>query len=180
MLKYESKEQVKSSKINNSKEDLIEESEQKMKIELKNIIKQKINSIKIEEKENIPENICSNNSNIFRGNKRRKEKKENNNSEINSELSKDSTMKKIIQKEDKNLLKYEIINEKNKKLITTIKDWNGYNYIRWKGGLIIGPCSFRFYFPKNIFHNPFTNYIIILNHSFTTHNSLILRSGYNP
>ena len=143
MLKYESKEQVKSSKINNSKEDLIEESEQKMKIELKNIIKQKINSIKIEEKENIPENICSNNSNIFRGNKRRKEKKENNNSEINSELSKDSTMKKIIQKEDKNLLKYEIINEKNKKLITTIKDWNGYNYIRWKGGLIIGPCSFR-------------------------------------
>ena len=38
MLKYESKEQAKSSKINNSKEDLIEESEQKMKIELKNII----------------------------------------------------------------------------------------------------------------------------------------------
>ena len=143
MLKYESKDQVKSSKINNSKEDLIEESEQKMKIELKNIIKQKINSIKIEEKENIPENISTNNSNIFRGNKRRKEKKENNNSEINSELSKDSTMKKIVQKENKNLFKYEIANEKNKKLITKIKDWNGYNYIRWKGGLIIGPCSFR-------------------------------------
>ena len=143
MLQYDSKDQVKSSKINNSKEELIEESEQKMKIELKNIIKQKINSIKIEEKENIPENISTNNSNIFRGNKRRKEKKENNNSEINSELSKDSTMKKIVQKENKNLFKYEIANEKNKKLITKIKDWNGYNYIRWKGGLIIGPCSFR-------------------------------------
>ena len=117
-----------------------------MKIEIENIIKQKINNIRIEEKENVPENLSTNNSNIFRGNKHRKEKKEKKekkNTELSSEISKDSIMKKIFPEKNKNIFKYEIINEKNKKLITKIEDWNGYNYILWKGGLILGPCSFR-------------------------------------
>ena len=146
MLQYDAKEPVKSSKINNSKEELIEESKQKIKIELKNAIKQKINNIKLDEKENIPENFSTNNSNIFGGNihkKEKKEKKEKRNIELDSELSKDSTMKKMVKENSNNILKYEIFNEKNKKLITKIKNWNGNNYFCWKGNVIIGPCSFR-------------------------------------
>ena len=143
MLESEVKVPIKSSKINNSKEELIEESKQKINIDLKHTINQKINSIRIDEKENIPENISTNNSNIFRGNKRKKEKKDKKNIELNSELSKDSSLKKIILEKDKKVFKYEISNEINKKLITKIEDWDGYNYIRWKGNLILGPCSFR-------------------------------------
>ena len=143
MLQSEVKEPVKSSKINNSKEELIEESKQKINIELKNAINKKINIIRIDEKENIPENISTNNSNIFRGNKHKKEKKDKKNIELDSEFSKDSSMKNIVLKKDKKEFKYEISNEINKKLITKIEDWNGYNYIRWNGNLILGPCSFR-------------------------------------
>ena len=143
MLQNEVKEPVKSSKINNSKEELIEESKQKINIELKNAINKKINIIRIDEKENIPENISTNNSNIFRGNKHKKEKKDKKNIELDSEFSKDSSMKNIVLKKDKKEFKYEISNEINKKLITKIEDWNGYNYIRWNGNLILGPCSFR-------------------------------------
>ena len=143
MLKSEVKDPVKSSKINNSKEELIEESKQKINIELKNAINKKINIIRIDEKENIPENISTNNSNIFRGNKHKKEKKDKKNIELDSEFSKDSSMKNIVLKKDKKEFKYEISNEINKKLITKIEDWNGYNYIRWNGNLILGPCSFR-------------------------------------
>ena len=143
MLQSEVKEPVKSSKINNSKEELIEESKQKINIELKNAINKKINIIRIDEKENIPENISTNNSNIFRGNKHKKEKKDKKNIELDSEFSKDSSMKNIVIKKDKKEFKYEISNEINKKLITKIEDWNGYNYIRWNGNLILGPCSFR-------------------------------------
>ena len=143
MLQSEVKEPVKSSKINNSKEELIEESKQKINIELKNAINKKINIIRIDEKENIPENISTNNSNIFRGNKHKKEKKDKKNIELDSEFSKDSSMKNIVLKKDKKGFKYEISNEINKKLITKIEDWNGYNYIRWNGNLILGPCSFR-------------------------------------
>ena len=143
MLQSEVKDPVKSSKINNSKEELIEESKQKINIELKNAINKKINIIRIDEKENIPENISTNNSNIFRGNKHKKEKKDKKNIELDSEFSKDSSMKNIVLKKDKKGFKYEISNEINKKLITKIEDWNGYNYIRWNGNLILGPCSFR-------------------------------------
>ena len=143
MLQSEVKGPVKSSKINNSKEELIEESKQKINIELKNAINKKINIIRIDEKENIPENISTNNSNIFRGNKHKKEKKDKKNIELDSEFSKDSSMKNIVLKKDKKEFKYEISNEINKKLITKIEDWNGYNYIRWNGNLILGPCSFR-------------------------------------
>ena len=143
MLQSEVKDPVKSSKINNSKEELIEESKQKINIELKNAINKKINIIRIDEKENIPENISTNNSNIFRGNKHKKEKKDKKNIELDSEFSKDSSMKNIVLKKDKKEFKYEISNEINKKLITKIEDWNGYNYIRWNGNLILGPCSFR-------------------------------------
>ena len=45
MLQSEVKDPVKSSKINNSKEELIEESKQKINIELKNAINKKINII---------------------------------------------------------------------------------------------------------------------------------------
>ena len=143
MLQSEVKDPVKSSKINNSKEELIEESKQKINIELKNAINKKTNIIRIDEKENIPENISTNNSNIFRGNKHKKEKKDKKNIELDSEFSKDSSMKNIVLKKDKKEFKYEISNEINKKLITKIEDWNGYNYIRWNGNLILGPCSFR-------------------------------------
>jgi len=143
MLQSEVKDPVKSSKINNSKEELIEESKQKINIELKNAINKKINIIRIDEKENIPENISTNNSNIFRGNKHKKEKKDKKNIELDSEFSKDSSMKNIVIKKDKKEFKYEISNEINKKLITKIDDWSGYNYIRWNGNLILGPCSFR-------------------------------------
>ena len=125
---------IQESKGNKSEENLIQE-------KLRGVIKQKL-----EEKENIPENLSTNNSNIFRSNKHRKDKKEKRekrNIEIDSELSKDSTMKKIIPENNKELIKYEITNEKNIKLITKIQDWNGFNYIRWKGALMLGPCSFR-------------------------------------
>ena len=141
MLQYDDKDLVKSSKINNSKEELIEEIKQKGKIELKNSINKKLNN-NIEDKENIPENLSTNNSNIFHQKNNKKEKKEN--IEFD-EISKDSTIKKINQEKNINLNNNnkEIINEKNKKLITSKEDWVGYNYIRMKNNLILGPCSFR-------------------------------------
>ena len=143
MLKSEAQDPLKSSKINNSKEELIEESKQKIKIDLKNKIKQKIKNIRIEDKENIPDNMCTNNSNIFRGKSHKKEKLENKNNDIDSDQSKDSSLKKIIQEKNFEQNKLIIINEKNFNLITKIADWAGYNYIRWKGNLLLGPCSFR-------------------------------------
>ena len=142
MLECNAKDSLKSSKINNSKEDLIEESKQKMKMDLRNVIKQKINNIKIEEKENIPENISTNNSNIFHP-KNKKEKIEKKNIELNSELSKDSTIKKINPEKKEEIFNKLIPNDKNNKLITKKEDWDGYNYIRLKGNLILGPSSFR-------------------------------------
>ena len=142
MLECNAKDSLKSSKINNSKEDLIEESKQKMKMDLRNVIKQKINNIKIEEKENIPENISTNNSNIFHP-KNKKEKIEKKNIELNSELSKDSAIKKINPEKKEEIFNKLIPNDKNNKLITKKEDWDGYNYIRLKGNLILGPCSFR-------------------------------------
>ena len=142
MLECNAKDSLKSSKINNSKEDLIEESKQKMKMDLRNVIKQKINNIKIEEKENIPENISTNNSNIFHP-KNKKEKIEKKNIELNSELSKDSTIKKINPEKKEEIFNKLIPNDKNNKLITKKEDWDGYNYIRLKGNLLLGPCSFR-------------------------------------
>ena len=98
MLKSEAQETQdiqKSTKINNSKEDLIEESKQKMNIDLKNSIKQRMNKIRIEDKENIPDNMSTNNSNIFRKKSHKKEKSENyQNEDIDSEQSKDSSLKK--------------------------------------------------------------------------------------
>ena len=143
MLQSEAQDPLKSSKINNSKEELIEESKQKIKIDLKNSIKQKIKNIRIEDKENIPDNMCTNNSNIFRGKSHKKEKLENKNNDIDSDQSKDSSLKKIIQEKNFEQNKLIIINEKNFNLITKIVDWAGYNYIRWKGNLLLGPCSFR-------------------------------------
>ena len=143
MLQSEAQDTLKSSKINNSKEELIEESKQKIKIDLKNSIKQKIKNIRIEDKENIPDNMCTNNSNIFRGKSHKKEKLENKNNDIDSDQSKDSSLKKIIQEKNFEQNKLIIINEKNFNLITKIADWAGYNYIRWKGNLLLGPCSFR-------------------------------------
>ena len=143
MLQSEAQAPLKSSKINNSKEELIEESKQKIKIDLKNSIKQKIKNIRIEDKENIPDNMCTNNSNIFRGKSHKKEKLENKNNDIDSDQSKDSSLKKIIQEKNFEQNKLIIINEKNFNLITKIADWAGYNYIRWKGNLLLGPCSFR-------------------------------------
>ena len=143
MLQSEAQDPLKSSKINNSKEELIEESKQKIKIDLKNSIKQKIKNILIEDKENIPDNMCTNNSNIFRGKSHKKEKLENKNNDIDSDQSKDSSLKKIIQEKNFEQNKLIIINEKNFNLITKIADWAGYNYIRWKGNLLLGPCSFR-------------------------------------
>ena len=142
MLQSEAQDPLKSSKINNSKEELIEESKQKIKIDLKNSIK-KIKNIRIEDKENIPDNMCTNNSNIFRGKSHKKEKLENKNNDIDSDQSKDSSLKKIIQEKNFEQNKLIIINEKNFNLITKIADWAGYNYIRWKGNLLLGPCSFR-------------------------------------
>ena len=144
MLQSEAKDPLKSSKINNSKEELIEEPKQKIKMDLKNSIKQRIKNIRIEDKENIPDNMSTNNSNIFRGKNHKKEKLENNQDEdIDSEQSKDSSLKKIIQEKKIESFKLEIINDKNYNLITKITDWAGYNYIRWKGNLLLGPCSFR-------------------------------------
>ena len=143
MLQSEAQDPLKSSKINNSKEELIEESKQKIKIDLKNSIKQKIKNIRIEDKENIPDNMCTNNSNIFRGKSHKKEKLENKNNDIDSDQSKDSSLKKIIQEKNFEQNKLIIINEKNFNLIAKIADWAGYNYIRWKGNLLLGPCSFR-------------------------------------
>ena len=143
MLQSEAKDPLKSSKINNSKEELIEESKQKIKIDLKNSIKQKIKNIRIEDKENIPDNMCTNNSNIFRGKSHKKEKLENKNNDIDSDQSKDSSLKKIIQEKNFEQNKLTTINEKNFNLITKIADWAGYNYIRWKGNLLLGTCSFR-------------------------------------
>ena len=144
MLQSESQEIQKSTKINNSKEDLIEESKQKMNIDLKNSTKQKMNKIRIEDKENIPDNMSTNNSNIFRKKSHKKEKMENNeNEDVDSEQSKDSSLKKIIQEKKEENYNLKIINEKNNNLITKIVDWAGYNYIRCKGNLLLGPCSFR-------------------------------------
>ena len=147
MLKSEAQETQdiqKSTKINNSKEDLIEESKQKMNIDLKNSIKQRMNKIRIEDKENIPDNMSTNNSNIFRKKSHKKEKSENyQNEDIDSEQSKDSSLKKIIKEKKEEQYKLEIINEKNNNLITKKEDWAGYNYIRCKGNLLLGPCSFR-------------------------------------
>lgn len=140
MLECDPKDSLKSSKINNSKDNLMEESKQKMKIDLRNVIKQKINNIKIEENENIPENISTNNSNIFHP-KTKKEKIEN--KEINSGLSKDSSIKKLNQEKKEEIYNNLILNEKNNKLITKKEDWDGYNYFRFKGNLLLGPCSFR-------------------------------------
>ena len=158
MLENCKNDSIKASKINNSKEELISESKQKNKIDLKNnLIKHQINSIKIEDKENI-------NSNIFRGNnekspnkKKQKlyQKKLNNNinnidtNSNNTELSKE----KILQKQENNneinnnkdiiINKYLLSTDKNKKLITSSKNWQGDNYIRCKENILLGPCSFR-------------------------------------
>ena len=171
MLENVKNDSIKASKINNSKEELISESKQKMKINFKNsIIKQHINNIKIEDKENYNENIGTNNSNIFRGNshnispkKRPKQKNyvpktfNNNNLEINPEISKDKILpqqkeeeqqkqeKEKIREENNNNKrdKYIITNDKNKKLITSSKNWQGDNYFSCKDNILLGPCSFR-------------------------------------
>ena len=171
MLENVKNDSIKASKINNSKEELISESKQKMKIDFKNsIIKQHINNIKIEDKENYNENISTNNSNIFRGNshnispkKRPKQKNffpknfNNSNLEVNPEISKDKMLpqqkeeeqqkqeKEKIKEENNNNKKgkYIITNDKNKKLITSSKNWQGDNYFRCKDNILLGPCSFR-------------------------------------
>ena len=141
----------KSSRIDNSNEELIEEQNKKIQIKLREI--QKINEIRIDTNENNFKNqgnISTNNSNIYRGNKKNRLSQKKNNKEklesiaIDSKESKDSSKDESLKKNKKmNISDYIIYNENNRKLITTIKRWEGDNYICLNGKIIMGPCSFR-------------------------------------
>ena len=138
----------KTSRINNSNEELIEDQKNKIQIKLKGIVNQHLNQIRIENNENNynnQEKITTNNSNIYRGNKKKIKKNKNEKDEtidIDSyDSSKDESLKK--NKEMDNISIYEIKNEDNKKLITTMNRWEGDNYIYSNGKILMGPCSFR-------------------------------------
>ena len=140
-----------SSKINNSKEQLIDEQRKNIQIKLSN---QNPGEIRIDNYENYfnnnQENISTNNSNIYRSNRHHSPQKKKNHEKDEKEMdidiepiesSKDSSLKKK-EKEiyRKNLL---LNNESYKKLITTVKRWQGDNYIYLNGKIFMGPCSFR-------------------------------------
>ena len=139
----------KKSRINNSNEELMEDQKNKIQIKLEGIINKnfKIRINNDGNNYNNQEKISTNNSNIYRGNKKnhssvKKSKTEKSETiDIESyDCSKDESLKK-----DKrmNIPIYEIKNEINKKLITTINNWEGDNYIYSNGKILMGPCSFR-------------------------------------
>ena len=141
-------EKKKSFKIDNSKNQLIDEHRQKIDIKLGKLPNQKINGIRIDENENISynkENSTSNNSNIYRNNnknrsskKKKEKKKEKNKDKEEDESSKDEILKNNDAIENKNLK-----NEENKKVIISAKKWEGDNYLYFDGRIMMGPCSFR-------------------------------------
>ena len=130
------------SKIDYSKDQLIDEQRQNIPIKFKDISKQALDGVKI----NNNENITSNNSNIYRNKspQKKKEKKKNKEKSIEIESndfsSKDESLKK---EKERHKLNYNINNELNKKLITTPENWEGDNYLYLNNNIIMGPCSFR-------------------------------------
>ena len=138
----------KSFKIDNSKDQLIDEQKQKIEIKLRELPNQKLNGIKIDENGNTTnnrENNISNNSNIYRNNnknrsskKKKEKKKEKSIEKIQNESSNDEILKNNDYTENISLK-----NEENKKLIISAKDWEGDNYLYFNGRIMMGPCSFR-------------------------------------
>ena len=140
-----------SSKINNSKEQFIEEQRQKIDMKFKEFPNKNMTEIRIDNQENIfnKENIYSNNSNIYRSNNKKhpsKKKKEKEKEKkdiieiIENESSKDESLKSYKSKDKTN---YILKNENNKKLIITSKNWEGDNYLYLNDRILMGPCSFR-------------------------------------
>ena len=132
----------KSSKINNSKEQLMEDQRQRIDSKLRQFSNHKMNEIRKKNIENILNNKeFINSSNIYRGNRSSKKQKEKENeTEIEDESSKDTSLKNT---KDIDKICYELKNDNNKKLIITAKDWQGDNYLFLNGRIIMGPCSFR-------------------------------------
>ena len=142
-----------SSKINNSKEQLIDEQRQNMQIRLSS----RPGEIRIENYENIFNNQEINttnyNNNIYRkknkNNSSQKKKKKNNEKTKDDNYSEDidgiESSKNTSLKKDKeiSIINYELPNESYKKLITTVNRWQGDNYIYLNGRILMGPCSFR-------------------------------------
>ena len=142
-----------SSKINNSKEQFIEEQRQKIEMKFKEFPNKNMTEIRIDNQENIfnKENINSNNSNIYRSNnkkhpsKKKKEKEKEKEKKdiieiIENESSKEESLKSYKNKDKAN---YILKNENNKKLIITSKNWEGDNYLYLNDRILMGPCSFR-------------------------------------
>ena len=128
---------IKNSKNDKSKENFIEERKQNVEQKLK----QKINSIKIDKLGNSQNNqdiLPQNNSNIFRGNKNTPKKSKKLKNDITIETSKDISLK-----HDNDIRLNYISNKNNVKLISSVDDWEGDNYLYLNGKILMGPCSFR-------------------------------------
>ena len=137
---------LKTSKINNSEEELIEDKQNNIEIKLPDSIFNEQNGIKVDSNEMYFNNYDNKpNSNIFRGKKKEHSQQKNNilekqKSLESSESSKDFSLKKD-NKIDNSF--YQISNEENRKLILKRKNWKGDNYFFLHGNIIMGPCSFR-------------------------------------
>ena len=137
---------LKTSKINNSEEELIEDKQNNIEIKLPDSIFKEQNGIKVDTNEMYFNNYNNKpNSNIFRGKKKIHSQQKNNILEKqktleSSESSKDFSLKKD-GKNDNSF--YQISNEENRKLILKQKSWRGDNFFYLHGNIIMGPCSFR-------------------------------------
>ena len=136
---------LKTSKINNSEEELIEDKQNNIEMKLPTSISQKQDRIRIDNNDLIVNSQESKpNSNIFRGkNKYRvsqlKNKLEKQKTLESSESSKDFSLKK-----DKNEnISNQIPNEENRELMISQISWKGDVYFYLNGNIIMGPCSFR-------------------------------------
>ena len=133
------------SKIDYSNEELIDEQKQKFPIKFKDNTKEELNCIRI----NNNDKISTNNSNIYRNSNRNTSPQKNKIKKKNKEkpieiVSNNSSKEESLKKEKQsNKINYKLNNELNKKLITTAENWQGDNYIYLNNKILMGPCSFR-------------------------------------
>ena len=135
---------TKSSKINNSEEQLIEDN---IDIKLPDPISPKQKGIRIDGGDGIF-NLSEKrpNSNIYRGKNKYHIKQKKKSLEKEKILGITESSKEYVLKKDKDDNDSSFImmqNEENRKLITKIKKWMGDNYFYLGGNIIMGPCSFR-------------------------------------
>ena len=134
---------LKTSKINNSEEELIEDNQNNIEMKIPDSISPKHRDLRIDNNDIIFNNSGNRpNSNIFRGKNKYHSQKKKDNLEKQKTLESSESSKDYSLKKDKNENSfYQIPNEENRKLIIKKKKWKGDNY--FYGNIIMGPCSFR-------------------------------------